>query len=111
MAMSTAPAAAPASLDAGARWAAVIVNYNAGAHLARCVASVEADASAGTPEIIVVDNGSTDGSLGAIAATTARILASPGNVGYARAANLGIAAARARHVAVINADIVLEPGT
>jgi N-acetylglucosaminyl-diphospho-decaprenol L-rhamnosyltransferase len=34
----------------------------------------------------------------------------PGNVGYARAANLGIAATRAAIVAVLNPDTRLEPG-
>src|SRR5690348_5491237 len=97
--------------DTNARWAAVIVNFNAGDDLARCIASVEADTSAGVPEIVVVDNGSTDGSLDAIASTSARVVLSPGNVGYARAANLGIAATRGRHVAVLNADVRLDPGT
>ncbi len=93
------------------RWAAVIVNFNAGDVLARSVASVEGDDSAGGAEIIVVDNGSTDGSLDAIATTSARVVHAPGNVGYARAANLGIAASHAEHVAVLNADVLLDPGT
>src|SRR5262249_39140705 len=95
----------------GARWAAVIVNFNAGDDLARCVASVEADDSAGDAEIIVVDNGSTDSSLDSIRATSARVVHAPGNVGYSRAANLGIASAHAEHVAVLNADTVVDRGT
>ncbi|HEY1737636.1 MAG TPA: glycosyltransferase, partial [Acidimicrobiia bacterium] len=71
----TAPMPAPAP---DARWAAVIVNFNAGDELARCVASIEVDASAGRPEIVVVDNDSTDGSLDTITATTAQIVHSPG---------------------------------
>ena len=38
------------------------------------------------------------------------MIRAPGNVGYARAANLGIAATRADVVAVLNADTRLEPG-
>ena len=37
-----------------ARWTAVIINFNAGAHLARCVASVEADTSADVPEAVAL---------------------------------------------------------
>ncbi|HEY1739562.1 MAG TPA: glycosyltransferase family 2 protein, partial [Acidimicrobiia bacterium] len=43
-------------------------------------------------------------------ATSAQIVHSPGNVGYARAANLGIAATRSEYVAVINPDVELDPG-
>ena len=46
-------------------WAAVVVNYEAGDLLAACVASLVADDSAGPAEVVVVDNGSRDGSLSA----------------------------------------------
>ncbi len=71
-----------------------------------------ADTSAGPVELVVVDNGSTDGSIEALHAElpVVRVVRSPGNVGYARAANLGIAATRAPIVAVLNPDLVLEPG-
>ena len=45
--------------------AAVVVNDNAGSVLAECVAS---SASAGIESLVVVDNGSTDDSLGDLAA-------------------------------------------
>ncbi len=48
------------------RWAAVVVNYESGPLLLACVRSLLADASAGTPEIVVVDNGSRDGSVDAV---------------------------------------------
>jgi N-acetylglucosaminyl-diphospho-decaprenol L-rhamnosyltransferase len=91
-------------------WAAVVVNYNAGAALVACIASVLAQEPA--PELVVVDNASTDGSLGALrqAHPGVRIVQSGGNLGYARAANLGIAATDAPVVAVLNPDTVLEPG-
>ena len=44
-------------------WAAVIVNYESGSLLADCVRSVLADTSAGEVELVVVDNGSDDGSV------------------------------------------------
>ena len=46
-----------------ARWAAVVVNYESGPLLLECVDSLLADTSAGEPELVVVDNGSDDGSI------------------------------------------------
>jgi N-acetylglucosaminyl-diphospho-decaprenol L-rhamnosyltransferase len=94
-------------------WAAVVVNFNAGPLLVDCVRSLVDDVSAGPVELVVVDNGSSDGSVEALHAAIpeARVVHSPGNVGYARAANLGAAATRAPIVAVCNADLTVEPGT
>jgi N-acetylglucosaminyl-diphospho-decaprenol L-rhamnosyltransferase len=96
-----------------ARWAAVVVNYEAGPLLLECVTSLRADESAGVAELVVVDNGSRDGSVAALRREhpDVRVVKSPGNVGYARAANLGIASTRAEVVAVLNADTRFEPGT
>jgi N-acetylglucosaminyl-diphospho-decaprenol L-rhamnosyltransferase len=94
------------------RWAAVVVNYNCGTLLERCVRSILADTSAGVADVVVVDNGSTDGSALALSAAVpaARAVAAPGNVGYARGANIGIAATDAPTVAVLNGDVELVPG-
>jgi N-acetylglucosaminyl-diphospho-decaprenol L-rhamnosyltransferase len=94
-------------------WAAVVVNYRAGSLLTDCVRSILADSSAGEVELVVVDNGSSDGSVEALqrAVPRAQVISAPGNVGYARAANLGIAATRAPIVAVFNPDLTMEPGT
>ena len=95
---------------AGAPWAAVVVNYNAGTALVACVASVLAERPA--PELVVVDNSSTDGSVDRLvrAHPDVRVVRSGGNLGYARAANLGIAATGAPVVAVLNPDTVLDRG-
>ena len=94
-------------------WAAVVVNYRAGTLLTDCVRSILADSSAGEVELVVVDNGSNDGSVEALqkAVPGAQVISAPGNVGYARAANLGIAATRAPIIAVFNPDLTMEPGT
>jgi N-acetylglucosaminyl-diphospho-decaprenol L-rhamnosyltransferase len=94
-------------------WAAVLVSYEAGARLTAAVRSVLADTSAGPVDLVVVDNGSTDGSIDRLRAELpdVRVVRSPGNVGYSRAANLGTAATRAPIVAVLNVDLVVEPGT
>jgi N-acetylglucosaminyl-diphospho-decaprenol L-rhamnosyltransferase len=94
------------------RWAAVVINYEGGDRLVGCVRSILADTSAGPVEVVVVDNGSSDGSIDSLRAAIpgARVVRAPGNVGYARAANLGTAASRAPVVAVLNVDTVLESG-
>jgi N-acetylglucosaminyl-diphospho-decaprenol L-rhamnosyltransferase len=93
-------------------WAAVVVSYNYGDLLERCVRSIIDDSSAGAVDIVVVDNGSSDGSIERLATAlpAARIVAAPGNVGYARGANIGIATTDAPVVAVLNGDVELAPG-
>jgi N-acetylglucosaminyl-diphospho-decaprenol L-rhamnosyltransferase len=97
------------------RWAAVVVNFESGALLEGCVASLLADAvdGAGAPEVVVVDNGSRDGSVAALRRSHPDVLVVDpgGNVGYAAAANRGIAATTAPVVAVCNPDLVVAPGT
>jgi len=95
------------------RWSAVVVNYEAGTALRDCVATVLADRSAGAPEVVVVDNGSTDGSIGALLAAHPQVtVITPGeNLGYAGAANRGIAATTAPFVAVCNPDLEVVSGT
>jgi N-acetylglucosaminyl-diphospho-decaprenol L-rhamnosyltransferase len=99
--------------QADTRWAAVVINYEAGAALRDCVRSLLADTSAGhPPKVVVVDNGSSDGSAAAVArALPAVTVLEPGaNLGYARAANLGIAATDAPVVAVCNPDLEVREG-
>jgi len=98
--------------DTTARWAAVVVNYESGALLTDTVRSLLADTSAGRPEVVVVDNGSTDGSVDRLRAAEPEVpVVTPGrNVGYAAAANRGTAATRAPVVAVCNCDVQVEPG-
>src|SRR4051812_11977025 len=62
-------------------------------------------------EVIVVDNGSSDGTLDWLAreAPQARVLAQGRNTGFATAANRGLLAARTEFVALLNTDIVLAP--
>ncbi len=93
-------------------WAAVVVNYEAGSLLVDCVRSVLADSSAGAVELVVVDNGSRDGSVDELLAAfpDVRVIRAPGNVGYARAANLGTAVTKAPIVAVLNPDTAIEAG-
>lgn len=96
-----------------AAWAAVVVNYESGPVLLDCVRSLRADQSAGPMDIVVVDNGSTDGSIDALRAADPDVaVLQPGaNLGYGRAANLGIAVTTTPVVAVVNPDAFVAPGS
>ncbi len=89
---------------------AVVVNYNAGQALGDCLASLRAEQVA---EVIVVDNGSRDGSLQALRATDDAAVWQPvgENLGYGRAANVGARSAHGRYLVVCNPDLVVKPGT
>ncbi len=96
-----------------AEWAAVVINYEAGPALRECVRSLLEDTSAGhPPHVVVVDNGSSDGSAADVARSLPVVtMLHPGaNLGYARAANLGIAATDAPVVAVCNPDLEVREG-
>jgi GT2 family glycosyltransferase len=62
-------------------------------------------------EILVVDNGSTDGSVAYLRAEhpDVEVLELPYNTGFAFAVNRGIEAARGELVALINTDVMLSP--
>jgi N-acetylglucosaminyl-diphospho-decaprenol L-rhamnosyltransferase len=90
----------------------VVVNYEAGELLAACIGSILSDTSAGTPEVVVVDNGSSDGSTEMLRGASSVTIVDPGsNLGYAGAANFGIARTTADVVVVCNPDVHVSPGT
>jgi len=90
--------------------AVVIPNYNGERWLPGVLESVGAQ-TLPPAELLVVDDGSTDGSRALLAERFphARVLALPRNGGFARAANAGIAAVAAEAVALVNTDVVLAP--
>ena len=89
---------------------AVVVNYNARDHIEVCLRSLTAE---GVHPVVVVDNGSSDGSRRVVEATGALWVESGGNLGYGRAANLGAAeaaAAGSEYLLVCNPDLEVLPG-
>ncbi|MFN7922798.1 MAG: glycosyltransferase family 2 protein [Bryobacteraceae bacterium] len=94
----------------------VVVNWNRRALLASCLESLQRQTDDGF-EVVVVDNGSTDGSLELLddvlgRATTTyplRVIRNPDNRGFCEANNQGIALAQGKFVALLNNDAEADP--
>ncbi|MBN2886899.1 MAG: glycosyltransferase family 2 protein [Chromatiaceae bacterium] len=84
----------------------VIVNYNAGIHLRRCLDALAAQ-SLRPRTVIVVDNASCDDSLAGLEQhyPQFQLIRSPCNLGFAAANNLGVREApKTRWIATLNPD-------
>ena len=93
-------------------YAAILVNYNAGAELERALRSISDELTSHAWEGVVVDNASTDGSAAAADAWGAhvRVIPNTENVGFARGVNQGLAATDAPYVLIMNPDCRLMAG-
>ncbi|MCU0613345.1 MAG: glycosyltransferase family 2 protein [Candidatus Eisenbacteria bacterium] len=87
----------------------VVVNYNGVGYLDACLASLKALEPA-PAEVILVDNASTDGSVGWVRAQHpwVRIVEAGENLGYCGGNNLGIRASTLPFVALLNNDTRVE---
>lgn len=88
----------------------IIPVYNAAAHLEKCLSALHAW-PAGPLELIVVDDGSTDGSAGVAARFGARVLSTGRRVGPARARNLGAREAKGEILFFIDSDVCVHADT
>lgn len=88
-----------------------IVNWNTGALLRSCLESVFATARNPGVEVVVVDNGSTDGSPALVerAFPDVTLIRNATNQGFARANNQAIQASSGRYILLLNSDAVLLP--
>lgn len=92
----------------------IIVNWNVAALLSACLDSIlRSDVSLDTPddarlsiEIIVVDSASSDDSVAVLRQRYPQVtlIAESENVGYTRGNNIGLRAARGRHLLLLNPD-------
>ena len=90
----------------------IIVSFNARADLERCLASLHREPPATSHEIIVVDNQSGDGSAAAARRWSGvRVVETGGNLGFARANNVGIRASRGTNLLLLNSDTIVPPGS
>ena len=93
----------------------VIVTYDNLVFTRMCLESVLATTCGTNAEVIVIDNGSTDGTptyLTEMASRFSRLRPIFGgtNLGFVRAANQGLAAARGRVLVLLNNDTIVAPG-
>jgi GT2 family glycosyltransferase len=88
----------------------VIPNYNGMRYLEGCLNSL-AWQSDRDFEIVMIDNASTDGSVGWVRRhyPDVRIRAYHRNTGFCRAVNAGISMSRGKYVLLLNNDVVCDP--
>jgi GT2 family glycosyltransferase len=86
----------------------VIPSWNSADLLPRCLDSLLNQET--ELELLVVDNGSEDGSLDCLREREVAHVSLPRNVGFAAAVNLGAARVEADSILALNADTALEPG-
>ena len=99
----------------------IVVNWNTGDLLRRCVASVVAAAPAIAYDVVVVDNASSDQSLAALRHDDAaaalvrdgrlRIVENTENRGFGAANNQAFALSRGAYVLLLNPDTVMQQGS
>jgi GT2 family glycosyltransferase len=89
-----------------------IVSWNTRELLRACLRSLEPDARSERAAVWVVDNASTDGSAGMVAAEFpwVELVASADNLGFGPAVNLVAERSPAQWLAIANADTELLPG-
>jgi N-acetylglucosaminyl-diphospho-decaprenol L-rhamnosyltransferase len=92
------------------RVSVVVVAYESGPMLARCLAALKAQTLRET-EVILVDNASSDGAAQAAAQAdpTLTFIPNPENLGFAAAVNQGAGRGRGQWLALINPDAFAEP--
>ncbi len=90
----------------------ILVTWNSAAHLPHCLESLGRQTFKNF-EVIVVDNGSTDGALDGLEShwpgLAIQVLRLDENMGFAAANNLGARLARGRWLALLNPDAFPEP--
>lgn len=90
-------------MTAAPRLSCLIPAWNEAPRIGAVLAAV-----AGHPllaEVIVIDDGSEDGTAAVAAAFGVRVIATPGNLGKTQALAHGIAAARGSHLLLLDADL------
>jgi len=88
----------------------IVVNWNGRAYLRQCLSSLAAQTYP-SKEIVVVDNGSTDGSVAWLAAhfPQVHVIQNEQNRGFGAACNQGARAGSAPYLALLNNDAWAEP--
>lgn len=90
----------------------IIVNYNAGVLISKCVQSV---LDSNVRHVFVVDNGSHDDSLDSLSASYCNapvtLIRNERNLGFASACNIGVRSSTAEFLLFLNPDSILTDGS
>jgi GT2 family glycosyltransferase len=88
----------------------LIVNWNSREDLLRCLGSLEAQTDREF-EVVVVDNGSSDGSVEAVRASfpSAKLVETGANLGFAEACNRGLDVCTGEWIVTLNNDARADP--
>lgn len=88
----------------------IIISYNCKQYVEDCIKSIIFTCYESIPEIIIVDNSSTDGTVGYISNLypEAMIIENNENMGYAAAINIGVKVSSGEYLILSNADIVYK---
>ena len=88
----------------------VVVTYSPGEALERFLRTLGA-ATAQPTDVVLADNGSTDGAPERAVGPGVRLLRTGGNIGYGAAANAGAGASESAWLVVANPDVEWSPGS
>ena len=90
----------------------IIVNWNAGNQLPTCVDSITQHGVGVVEKIVVVDNGSVDGSdLSVEGYSNVSLIRIGANLGFGKACNVGAKQVSAEYLLFLNPDAAVYPGT
>jgi len=93
----------------------IIVSYNTKDILKKCLISIfqEKLVKNGGSEVIVIDNASIDQSASVVKKEfpKVKLIINEKNLGFAKAVNQGIRAARGRNILLLNSDTIVQEGT
>jgi len=97
--------------EAGVIYSIIIVTHNSAADLPGCLNSIVESSGEAEYEVIIVDNASDDGSEQIFKALEGdvTVVRNHYNAGYARAANMGISAAKGKYLVFMNPDTMATP--
>jgi GT2 family glycosyltransferase len=91
--------------------AVIIVSYNSRSELGGCLTALIERTPAIPTEVVVVDNGSSDGTQAYLRERwpSVRLIAGPENLGFAKANNVGIRETTSDLVLLLNPDAIVSP--
>ncbi len=87
----------------------IVPCFNGLAYTKECLEAVAAHTKT-AHEVIVVDNSSSDGTAAWARRAGARVIRNESNLGFAKAINQGMRAARGKYIVWLNNDVVVTPG-